>query len=127
MGTEIIRKAVALHGHYGPSLMLGLKAYLYAESVLGDVSKCVVKTVGRKPYLCVLDGIRVSSKCEIYIEEGDGLAFTFFNGPQELKMTLKTTLLSKYYNKPWNELEHLADEVVSTDITDLFDVTIPSC
>lgn len=60
----------------------------------------------------------VERKCEIYIDEGDGLAFTFFNGSQELKMTLKTTLLSKYYNKPWSELEHLADEVLSKDVTD---------
>ena len=127
MDSEIIKKAVTLHGHYGPSLMLGLKAYLYAESVLGDVSKCVVKTVGRKPYLCALDGIKACSKCEIYVEEVDGLAFSFFNGQQELKMALKTTLLSRYYNKPWSELEHLADEVVSKDATDLFDVTIASC
>ena len=40
-------------------------------------------------------------------------------------MSLKTTLLSKYYDKPWNELERLADEVVIKDVTDLFDMTIP--
>ena len=122
---ELIKKAVALHGHFGPSLMLGLKACLHAKHVLGDVSKCVVKTIGRKPYLCVLDGIKAGSKCEICVEEGDGLVFTFFSGSRGLKMSLKTTLLSKYYDKPWNELERLADEVVIKDVTDLFDVTIP--
>lgn len=83
MDSEIIKRAVILHGHYGPSLMLGLKAYLYAKSILGEVSKCVVKTVGRRPYLCVLDGIKVSSKCKIDVEEGYGLAFTFFNKSQK--------------------------------------------
>ncbi len=38
-------------------------------------------------------------------------------------MSLKTTLLPEYYDKPWNELEHLADEVVIKDVTDLFNVT----
>jgi len=126
MDSEIIKKAVTLHGHYGPSLMIGLKACLYAKSVLGDVSKCIVKTIGKRPYLCVLDGIKVSSKCEIDVEEGDGLTFTFFNGSQKLKMTLKTTLLPKYYNKPWNELEHLADEVESKDAVDLFEIAVPT-
>jgi formylmethanofuran dehydrogenase subunit E len=123
--SEIIRRAVILHGHYGPSLMLGLKAYLYAKSILGEVSKCVVKTVGRRPYLCVLDGIKVSSKCKIDVEEGYGLAFTFFNESQRLEMSLKTKLFSKYYNKPWKELERLANEVVSKDAADLFDIIIP--
>jgi len=123
---ELVKKAVAFHGHYGPSLMIGLKACLYAKSVLGDVSKCVIITTGRRPYLCVLDGIKTSSKCEIDVEEGDGLTFIFFDESQKLKMTLKTILLSKYYNKPWNELEHLADEVVSKDTIDLFDITMTS-
>jgi hypothetical protein len=122
MEPEIIKKAVILHGHYGPSLMLGLKAYIYAESVLNDVSKCIVRTVNRKPYLCVLDGIRACSKCEIDVEERDGLDFTFFDGSQEVKMNLKTALLARYFNKPWNELEVLADEVVNKDVTDLFDI-----
>lgn len=125
MDSEIIKRAVILHGHYGPSLMLGLKAYQYAKSVLGEVSKCVIKTVGRRPYLCVLDGIKVNSKCKIDVEEGYGLAFTFFNESQKLEMTLKTKLFSKYYNKPWNELERLADEVVSKDAVELFDIIIP--
>ena len=124
---EFINKAVSLHGHFGPSLMLGLKACLHAKHVLGDVSKCVVKTIGRKPYICAIDGIKACSKCEICVEEGDGLVFTFFSGSRELKMSLKTTLLSEYYDKPWNELERLADEVVIKDVTDLFDVMMPSC
>ncbi|MGD0330079.1 MAG: FmdE family protein [Nitrososphaeria archaeon] len=120
---EYIKKAVTLHGHYGPSLMLGVKACLYAKSVLGDVSKCVAETIVRKPYLCALDGVKACSKCDISVEEGEGLSFTFFNGSQKLRMSLKTALLQEYYNRYWNELEHLADEVVSKDALDLFDVT----
>jgi len=120
-----IKKAVSIHGHYGPSLMLGLKSCLYAKSVLGNVTKCVVRTVGRKPYLCVLDGIKASSKCKITHEEWDGLSFIYFNGQQKIKMTLKGTLLSRYFNRPWDELEALANEVDQKDVSDLFEIVMP--
>lgn len=122
---ELIKKAVLLHGHYGPSLMLGLKSCLYAKSALGEVSKCTIRTIGRKPYLCVLDGIRASSQAKIEVEEEDGLTFIFFNGPQKLKMTLKETQFRRYFDRPWDELEQLADEVIVKDVTELFDIVIP--
>ncbi len=100
-----------------------MKACLYAKSVLGDVSKCVAQTIVRKPYLCALDGVKACLKCDILVEEGEGLSFTFFNGSQKLRMSLKTEQLQEYYNRHWNELEHLADEVASKDALDLFDVT----
>jgi len=120
---EYTKKAVTLHGHYGPSLMLGVKAYLYAKSVLGNVSKCVAETIMRKPYLCALDGVKACSKCDVFVEEGEGLSFTFFNGSQKLRMSLKTAQLQEYYNRNWSELEHLADKVLSKNALDLFDVT----
>ncbi|MEM3404269.1 MAG: hypothetical protein QXJ17_07030 [Nitrososphaeria archaeon] len=120
-----IKRAVSIHGHYGPSLMLGLKTCLYAKSVLGNVTKCVVRTIGRKPYLCALDGVKASSKCEIIHEEYEGLSFIYFNGQQKIKMTLKVNLLSRYFNRPWDELEALANEVVQKDISDLFEIVMP--
>ncbi len=105
--------------------MLGLKTCLYAKSVLGNVTKCVVRTIGRKPYLCALDGVKASSKCEIIHEEYEGLSFIYFNGQQKIKMTLKVNLLSRYFNRPWDELEALANEVVQKDISDLFEIVMP--
>jgi hypothetical protein len=37
-------------------------------------------------------------------------------------MTLKPEYLSRYLDRPWNELEKLADEVLEKDVTILFDI-----
>lgn len=117
-----IGKAVSYHGHYGPFLMLGLKALFYARSMLRNVTRCDMYTVGRKPYLCTLDGIKVFSDCEINVFDGEGLQLIFYNGEQKLKMNLKPEYLSRYLDKPWNELEKMADEVLEKDATSLFDI-----
>ncbi|MEM0053127.1 MAG: FmdE family protein [Nitrososphaeria archaeon] len=119
---EQIEKAVSFHGHYGPFLMLGLKAFLYAKKVLGNITRCEIYTVGRKPYLCTLDGIKVVSDCEINVFDGKELQLIFCNGEQRLKMNLKKDYLNRYLDRPWNELERLADEVLEKDITLLFDI-----
>lgn len=120
---EQIQRAVSYHGHYGPFLMLGLKAFLYARKVLGNITKCELYTVGRKPYLCTLDGIKVVSDCEINVFDGESLQLIFYNGAQRLKMRLKQEYLNRYLDRPWNELDRLADEVVENDVTLLFDIT----
>ncbi|MEM4140761.1 MAG: FmdE family protein [Nitrososphaeria archaeon] len=119
---EQIEKAVSFHGHYGPFLMLGLKAFLYAKKVLGNITRCEIYTVGIKPYLCTLDGIKVVSDCEINVFDGKELQLIFCNGEQRLKMNLKKDYLNRYLDRPWNELERLADEVLEKDITLLFDI-----
>ncbi len=119
---EQIEKAVLYHGHYGPFLMLGLKAILYARSVIGNITRCDIYTVCRKPYLCTLDGIKVVSDCEINVFDCEGLQLIFYNGEEKLKMNLKPGYLSRYLDKPWNELEKLADEVLEKDVTSLFDI-----
>ncbi|MCX8188716.1 MAG: FmdE family protein [Nitrososphaeria archaeon] len=119
---EQIEKAISYHGHYGPFLMLGLKAFFYARKVLGNVTRCDIYTVRRKPYLCTLDGIKVVSDCQINIFDGKDLQLIFYNGEQKMKMNLKVECFNRYLNRPWNELEKLADEVLENDITLLFDI-----
>jgi hypothetical protein len=119
---EQVQRAISYHGHYGPFLMLGLKAFLYAKSVLGNVTRCELYTVGRKPYLCTVDGIKAVSDCEIGVFDGESLKIVFYNGSQRIAMTLKPEYLSRYLDRPWNELEKLADEVLEKDVTILFDI-----
>ena len=102
--------------------MLGLKAFLYAKSVLGNVTRCELYTVGRKPYLCTVDGIKAVSDFEIGVFDGESLKIVFYNGDQKIAMTLKPEYLSRYLDRPWNELEKLADEVLEKDVTILFDI-----
>lgn len=119
---EQVEKAVLYHGHYGPFLMLGLKALLYAKSVLGNVTRCELYTVGRRPYLCTIDGIKAISDCEIDVFDGKSLQLVFYNGDQRVKMILKLEYLSRYLDRPWDELEKLADEVLEKDVSLLFDI-----
>ncbi|MEM3786541.1 MAG: hypothetical protein QXZ59_04085, partial [Nitrososphaeria archaeon] len=54
--------------------------------------------------------------------DGKELQLIFCNGEQRLKMNLKKDYLNRYLDRPWNELERLADEVLEKDITLLFDI-----
>ncbi|MEM3503020.1 MAG: hypothetical protein QW134_02225, partial [Nitrososphaeria archaeon] len=59
---------------------------------------------------------------EINVFDGKELQLIFCNGEQRLKMNLKKDYLNRYLDRPWNELERLADEVLEKDITLLFDI-----
>jgi len=109
LSRELVQKAVSYHGHYGPFLVLGLKAFVYAKKVLGDVTRCELYTVGRKPFLCTLDGVKAVSDCKVEVFEGKSLQLVFYRGGQRLKMTLKPEYLGRYLDRPWSELEKLAD------------------
>ncbi len=119
---EQVERAISCHGHYGPFLMLGLKAFLYAKSVLGNVTRCELYTVGRRPYLCTIDGVKAISDCKIDVFDGESLQLVFYNGDQRVKMMLKPEYLNRYLDRPWDELEKLADEVLEKDVSLLFDI-----
>ena len=106
---EQVERAVSCHGHYGPFLMLGLKAFLYAKSVLGNVTRCELYTVGRRPYLCTIDGVKAISDCKIDVFDGESLQLVFYNGDQRVKMMLKPEYLNRYLDKCCDEHEKLDD------------------
>ena len=62
-------EAVRFHGHTGPFLALGYKAGKYAMERLKPQKildiKCYVKTIGKKPYTCIIDGIQCSTHCTV--------------------------------------------------------------
>jgi formylmethanofuran dehydrogenase subunit E len=79
LSEELLENAVKLHGHLGPFLVLGLKMSLRAERILGGKpEKCVVKTINSKPFLCVLDGIKVRiGNDSVTVREGKSLSARF--------------------------------------------------
>jgi len=120
---ELLEKAVKLHGHLGPFLVLGLKMSLKAREILGVKPKmCTVKTVKRKPYLCAVDGIKtIMESGDIFVQEDNGLGarFTGANG-QEIEVKIKDDLIEKYAEVPWEKCEEYAYEVIQSDDEDLF-------
>jgi hypothetical protein len=120
---ELLEKAVKLHGHLGPFLVLGLKMGLKAKEILGEkLERCTVKTVKRKPYLCAVDGIKTIMESEdIFVQEDRGLGarFTGANG-QEVEVKIKDDLIEKYAEVPWEKCEEYANEVTQSDDEDLF-------
>lgn len=124
ISRALLEKAVRLHGHLGPFLVLGLKMSLRAEEILGEKpSKCIVGTVNSKPYLCAVDGVKaVLGKAVIEVHEDDGLAAKFrgANGG-ETTIRVKKSLVEKYAKAPWEKCEEYAEEVIVSGDSQLFE------
>jgi len=67
---EILEKAVDLHGHLGPFLVLGIRMGLIGLRELGTKKgnqklRVTVMTKPSVPFSCVIDGIQAATKCTI--------------------------------------------------------------
>ncbi|MEM3703632.1 MAG: FmdE family protein [Candidatus Bathyarchaeia archaeon] len=124
ISKDLLEKAVEIHGHLGPFLVLGLKMSLRAEEILGEKpAKCVVETVNRKPYLCAADGVKaVLGKDSVIVREGDGLTakFSGVNGAETI-IRVKRSLVEKYAKVPWEKCEEYANEVMVSGDSQLFE------
>ncbi|MEM3730487.1 MAG: FmdE family protein [Candidatus Bathyarchaeia archaeon] len=122
--AKLLEKAVKLHGHLGPFLVLGLKMSLRAEEVLGQKpNRCELETVNSKPYLCVVDGIKAFlEQCTVTIREGEGLTakYTGVDG-KEIVVKVKKELVNKYAKVPWEKCEEYAHEVIRSSNEQLFE------
>ncbi len=105
---DVLDKAVSLHGHLGPFLVLGLKMGLKAGSIIGMPNSCEVFTVMRKPYVCAVDGLRIVVGENIILHEGGGLSARFSNGRGSIVISVKKNLLEKYAKTPWDKCEESA-------------------
>jgi len=111
---DILKKAVEIHGHLGPFLVLGVKMGLLAKSLLNKgIQKCEVEVIGEKPYLCTVDGIRTIIGDRITIKEGKGITATFHSieGTRAI-LTVKEPIIKKYAQVPWELCEEKAHEVL---------------
>jgi len=121
---KLLEKAVSLHGHLGPFLVLGLKMSLQAEKSLNKkLEKCILETVNRKPYLCVVDGVKaVFGDATVDVCESDGLA-AIFKGVDggEVLIRVKRSLVEKCAGVPWEKCEEYAKEVMENDDRQLFE------
>ena len=124
ISKKLLENAVRLHGHLGPFLVLGLKRGLRSERILGEKpEKCEVETINRKPFLCVVDGIKtVMGSDAVTMREGNGLSAKFWkaNG-KEVMVRVKKALIEKYAEGSWEKCEEYAYEVIRSNDRQLFE------
>jgi formylmethanofuran dehydrogenase subunit E len=98
---ELIEGAVKFHGHLGPFLILGLKAGLLANSLLGkDYFKttAVVTAESSPPSSCFVDGVQFVTGCtmgkgNINLRKGKNVSVLFTKEGRKLRLTLKSDVL----------------------------------
>jgi len=124
VSKELLADAVRLHGHLGPFLVLGLKMSLRAKEILGQKPDgCKIETINRKPFICVVDGVRtVMESDKIIVKEGDGLLTGFSLGDgRGAIISVKKALVKKYADGPWARSEEYAYEVMKSEDEGLFE------
>ncbi|MEM2995291.1 MAG: formylmethanofuran dehydrogenase subunit E family protein [Candidatus Bathyarchaeia archaeon] len=69
--TELIEKAVDLHGHLGPFVVIGVKMGEIAKRILNsansgnDALQVTAEVPLSIPFSCVLDGIQIATQCTV--------------------------------------------------------------
>lgn len=100
---RLMDDAVRFHGHLGAFLILGLKAGLYANEVLGKDSfgtHAVVETELVPPASCFVDGVQLATGCtmgkgNIELRRGGSLTVTFMNKGKEITLLLRDDVLER--------------------------------
>lgn len=124
--------AVEFHGHLGPYLVLGLRAGLYANQMLGKdpmETEAFIKTKTTPPQSCFADGVQLSTGCtfgkrNISLEEGEGLFVTFKKNNQKLALKLKEEIIDEMNSLPSEEKawEDLARDLYKREINEIFEI-----
>jgi len=123
--------AVRFHGHLGAFMVLGLKAGLLADEVLGRDNfgtKAIVETKPFLPFTCFVDGVQVATGCtmgkgNIELKKGDNLSVIFTRGCKSLKLSLKSEVLEDLRKvSSMAESEKVAIALVNRPTRELFDI-----
>jgi len=131
--STLLDEAVKFHGHLGPFLILGLKAGLYANKVLGKdyfKTKVIVETEPRPPYSCLIDGLQITTGCtmgkgNIEIRNGDPALIRFVRGNKVLEMRLKKSVLRNLEDMRVEEdSKRKSFEIMCKSVNELFDINI---
>jgi len=98
---ELVKNILEFHGHLGPFLVLGTKAGILANSLLGKdcfKTKAIVMTDPSPPNSCFVDGIQFTTGCtmgkgNIKLKKGNGLCVLFLKEGKKLQLTLKKDVM----------------------------------
>lgn len=107
ISDDLLKRAVEFHGHLGPFLVLGLKAGLLANSLLGKdcfETTAVVATDPNPPHSCFVDGVQFVTGCtmgkgNIKIKRSKSIYVLFLKGGgRKLKLELRRDVLGTIRN-----------------------------
>ncbi|MBS7606247.1 formylmethanofuran dehydrogenase [Candidatus Bathyarchaeota archaeon] len=127
----LLEDAVKFHGHLGPFLILGLKAGLLSNKVLGKdyfKTRVIVETRLKPPYSCFIDGIQVATGCtmgkgNIEIRDGNPIYVRFVKNGRVLEMRLKKEVLEDLKGMRTEEdSRRKALEIICKPTNELFDI-----
>jgi formylmethanofuran dehydrogenase subunit E len=101
ISEEFLRRAIEFHGHLGPFLILGMKAGLTANSLLGKncfEMTATVATEPRPPTSCFVDGVQFVTGCtmgkrNIKLRKSKGTSVVFMKEGKKVKLKVKEEVL----------------------------------
>ena len=131
ISSELCKRVVEFHGHLGPFLVLGLRAGLLANSMLGkDCFKmsAVVATDPNPPYSCLIDGVQFVTGCtmgkgNIKFRKSKNTYMLFLKGEKKLKLSLRPSVMNSIQNaSSEKDSENLALKLLTKPVDELFAV-----
>jgi formylmethanofuran dehydrogenase subunit E len=129
ISDDLLKRAVEFHGHLGPFLVLGLKAGLLANSLLGKdcfETTAVVATDPNPPHSCLVDGVQFVTGCtmgkgNIKIKRSKSIYVLFLKGGRKLKLKLIRNVLGTIRNaSSQKDSEKVALELLKKPAHELF-------
>jgi len=125
ISQDLLKKAVKLHGHFGPFLVLGLRMGLLAKELSGGkIRSCEVEAIDKKPYLCVVDGLKavLGGNAPVVVTKGTGIVAKF-NKPDNsaFVVSVKKHIIDEYARVPWDKCEESAYEVLRRETKSLME------
>ena len=128
---EFLLRAIEFHGHLGPYPVLGLKAGLYANQLLGREpmkTEALIKTKTSPPQSYFANGVQFSTGCtfgkrNISLIEGEGLLVAFKKNNQKLLLKHKKEIIEEINSLPSEEetWENLAKDLYQREIEKIFE------
>jgi formylmethanofuran dehydrogenase subunit E len=127
----MLNRLKEFHGHLGPYVVIGYKMGLLATRILNSRDKNLkaeVKTGGKPPISCIIDGIQLSSGCtsgkgNISVSNEKIPEAKFSNGEKSVIIKLKDNIRRKIDSGIRKESEK-ALWIYNLDNNNLFDIEI---
>ena len=127
----LLEGVVEFHGHLGPFLVLGVKAGLLANSLLGkDCFKttAIVATDPSPPNSCFVDGVQFVTGCtmgkgNIKLRRGKNTSVLFLKEGRKLRLKLKDKVLESIKEvSSEEESKRLSLKLLDMPFSELFQV-----
>ena len=130
---DLVNGAVRFHGHFGPFLILGLRAGLIGINYLGKSYfelNATVSTVPNPPRSCFIDGVQYTSGCttgkgNLAVNASNGVSVLFRRGGLSVDLKIRDGVLNALEKmKTDEEVEAFGREIMKKTDEDLFIISV---